>query len=560
MNPSSTEPSKYTIFSYIRAGVTYASVVGFVATFIVGLPLAWFGVGINEQWIRWSLYVIVVPLAALIWLVNEYRVAKHRIAIDGSVQSPEWLWTFITNRLTHSRHHIPPGAQVMVFVPPGSGNQAEKLRANGNVCSESNVYEGQYNLLFHYVPESVADKIDEDQGHSEPNGPIRTLEDLTVDLTKCEAIALFDDGEWQRKYQRTLRVVQDWSIKHTERPIVSLHLNGSGRLIYNWCFAETVLGENKQGLYSRLLKQANDRGYQWYRQAQLYRWFVLRAVCVLLVVSLAAVFLAYSFWNRGVTYKTELDIQTAKLNELTYVGGNGSEQVMAAKTLSTFRSSSKPADGKALEKLLIDSAGYIKALVERNSKKSDISISLFMAAVDDKSFVRIREVAASRPKFRRSPYVFDTDLADPEQKSIVGCAIVQGAFVFWSGDTSSKTTNHIWGRDIRGNEVGKYNEQTHKLEAVRHSCSYQFEWDMGPQEIVQKPEERDVPQRRLLCAPAGSTYNFHEPGNGAICISSPSDDDFLFEPWVRFTLLRFGNALSFSSWEPILSQASDEKR
>ena len=433
-------------------------------------------------------------------------------------------------------------------VPPGNATEAAELSKTCNHKSAEDLCEGQHNLLFHYVPDKKDGRLlNEDEGYLEPGGATRTLEDLSIDLVNCAAVVLLDNGEWEREYPRTLKVIQDWSVEHTEWPVVSIHINGIGRLIYSWCLLEAVTGENNQALYSRLLAQATTRGGQWYKQARRNRWLAIRFALTTLVVSLVAVFLSYSFWKRGSEYKHQAEAKAAMLTGLTSTGGRGSEQVIAAKSLAVFRNDSKPADMQALKKLLDESARQIKAVIERNSGASDVSVSMFSVTVDKSSIV-VDEVAASRPGFTSSPYIFDTDLKNYEQWSIVDCAIVQGAFILWSGNSQSNSTTYIQGWDIDGSDIGPYDSKNNRLVTGRHVCSYQFEGAMKPQEIPQKAGGKDVPQRRLLCAPAGSTFNIHEPGNGAICVSVPHDVAFLSEPWVRFTLVRFGNALSFSPW------------
>ncbi len=133
-----------------------------------------------------------------------------------------------------------------------------------------------------------------------------------------------------------MKVIEDWSLENTEQACVFLlHLNGIGHLSFNSCLFEAVTSHNQQALHSRLLAQATTRGFKWYHQAQIYRWFAFRLTIATLLLSVAAILVTY--W--GTTQRREADKHRTSLDNLIVVGGNGSEQVNAAKTMAKFRQS-----------------------------------------------------------------------------------------------------------------------------------------------------------------------------------------------------------------------------
>ena len=430
----------------------------------------------------------------------------------------------------------------MVLVPPRRHTEATTLARLYN-------REGVYNLIFHCVPEPIDNEINEDKGRSAPNGPPRTLKALLSELEMCQAAVFLDDCNWKDKYPLTLKVVQDWTIGHTERPIISIHLDGRGDLIYNWCHLAALTRNDPEALHSRLLAQATKRGAQWYGQARDYRWVFLRLACVALVFSVSFSIVTIYLWHRGAAFEKQAERQGELLRRLTDV--TDGDQNAAAKALAIFRADSHPDHWDSVQKLLKDNAYQIKAHIERISRPNganNVSVSMFTVYMEN-SVVKIHEVAASREELKGQTYNFDTDLNQKEITNIVACSVIQGAFVLWSGDSSQGRTDKIEAWSLQGRPLRDYGNDPTRLDLGRQACRYLFPGVATPTTHASTPQEQDVLQKRLLCAPSGSTFNFHEPGNGAICVSVPDDGEFLSESWVRLLLIRFGNALSFSPWE-----------
>ncbi len=167
---------------------------------------------------------------------------------------------------------------------------------------------------------------------------------------------------------------------------------------------------------------------------------------------------------------------------------------------------------------------------------------MFSVKVDKGTF-KVKEVAATRAEFTESPYKFDTEVKQTYQEGLIKCAIVQGAFFFWPNDSQSGKTKDIKASGSSGFANWK---------ALRPANRNALHWPTYVQVPVSKTtrasrrnrctaKEIDLCSRRF-------NFNVHEPVNGAICISVPYEVEFLTEPWVRFTLRRYGNALSFKSW------------
>src|ERR1700755_1308113 len=108
-----------TIKTFLQELLTY----GALLTPLLGPPLAWLGIGIDEKTLAWIIYAAVLPLLGLSWLVYQFRQAKSTIEAKGTVQRPAWLWRLLTNRITHNSEQLQQ-AQIMVIVPPGKDREA----------------------------------------------------------------------------------------------------------------------------------------------------------------------------------------------------------------------------------------------------------------------------------------------------------------------------------------------------------------------------------------------------------------------------------------------------
>ncbi len=511
-----------TLASRLEEAATYVSLL----TILLCPPLAWLGIGVDDKKLTWMIYAVLLPIFGVFWLIFQYRRAKYNLEIEGKVQRPAWLWRLLTNRIPHKSQQL-HYAQVMVIAPPGREKEATQLKEAYNRG-------GTYILQFHCIPEPINGQLNEDKGHTLHGKDVRTLNTLAKEMDGCAAIALLDDGSLEN-YKRTMKVVLQWSIKHTVRPIISIKLEGRGTLNYSWCYLVDV-AEVDQALPNRLLAQAANRGAEWYQQAKINRRLVFGLAIITFAVSTFSFYVGYVNWTRANLLWRLVKVEPQ-------------EQVGVTRSLATFRNNSSAAGQARFQPLLQESAGQLRETLMRTSGESNASsISVIMFAVTEQkndqqgSALNFKEIAATRP-LRYVP--FPVDNRAPEIRGIVGCAVARRGFVLWTGNSwgNQYSTSNIQAWDLQDREIGLYRPEKGSLELENYICSY-------------KHSPEDDPRKRLLCAPVGLADDSSGQPTGAICVSAPEELRFLAEPWVRHAILRFGNALSFESWEKAILENS----
>lgn len=514
-----------TIKSFLGELATYVSLL----TPLLGALIAWRGLGETNYFF---LFYAVLPLVVgIIWLVSQYRLAKNKIKKDGVVQRPAWLWKLITNKIPHKSEQL-LDSQVMVFVPPTKEAHAVRLAEEYNS-------DGNHILLFHYIPEPINGVIDEQQGQISHNGEPRSLETLAEEMNECAALILLDDTKWE-KYQRTMDLVEEWTKRHTVRPVMSVHLDGRGTLNYSWNRIEDILRPN-HSLKNRLLAQSANRGAKWFWQARLYRRVVLWTLSLALIFSLVSFFISYN-WHRDAS---KLEDEVNIFSKI--ISSDPSAQQETSRAFNNYRSTPETPEPERLRKLLQVHANQLRTtLVSASGQPEAIYGNVIMFSVkkiQDRKW-HVQEVAASRI----APYdgVYFPVEWHPENvtsdiKGIVSCAVVSHAFILWSGEWEGKEvkTTDIKAWDLEGKKNGTFDKSNGKYNINNYRCEY----------IKQKEEDL---HRRMLCAPVGVDLNSDKVPAGAICVSYTQDLKFLEEEWVRHTIARYGSTLSFASWEQAL--------
>lgn len=551
---------RHTIKTFLQVLATYVSLL----TPLIGAFLAWRG--LTEAKYIFLFYAFLPPAVAFVWLRSQYRLAKARMEKDGVVQHPAWLWKLITNKIPHKSEQLLE-SQVMVFVPPTKEAYASRLDEEYNA-------DGNHVLLFHYLPGQIDDGVDEGRGRISYDGEVRSLETLASEMNECAALILLDDTKWHEEYPKTLEVVEGWTKRHTVRPVMSVHLEGRGTLKYSWSRFEDLV-RPPHSLKNRLLAQAANRGAKWFWQATLNRRIVLWVLGTALLTAIVALY----FWQQAET----MEDYVATYEKINSTDSSAKQET--ARAFTTFRrdlprpvamdwptpsavdsaipiptSSSAPLpkpkpEGERLRVLLRVYADQIRTTLASASGQVDaITGSVMMFAVQHREDLsrqedtwRIEEVAATRIPPNQNPF-FATlkkkkDKSDPTPKVISGmviCAVVNRAFVLWSGEWNEKTVNttNIQAWDLTGKSVGAFYQ--HRILIDDNLCEY-----------AERTKE-DL-HRTMLCAPVGQDLNSVEIAPaGAICVSYTQDVKFLNEKWVRETIARFGTSLSFAWWDTAL--------
>lgn len=524
-----------TIRSSLEEIVTYLSLLSFFSPFLGGFI---FWQGFIERNI--ALLSAVLPLImGISWLVSQYRRAKDRMIKEGIVQRPAWLWKFITNKVPHKSEEL-LDSQVMVFVPPDKEEYAGQLDAEYNS-------DGRNLLLFHYIPKPAEGVIDEDQGRVSHGGEVRSLETLAQEMNECAALILLDDTNWE-KYGRTIKLVEDWTKRHTVRPVMSVRLGGRGTLNFSWNRIQDLLTPNRS-LKNKLLTQAANRGARWFWQARLYRRIVIWTFAIALIFSSTSFFLSYIWQRKARTASEEAQGKAVKLgndvnilNKIVYSPPSAEQDISRA--LQKFRSDMRMPEADRLRQLLQVHAYQIRATLAGASGQPEAisgNVIMFWVKKTDRNKWNIGEVVATR--IPPNDQDFQVELQEKkvtEVHGLVGCAVVSRAFILWSGEWKGKdvTTTDIEAWDLAGNKIGE--RAGEKILIENNLCDYQ-----------KRPKE-DL-HRRILCAPVGLDLNSNEINPaGAICVEYTTPLDFLGESWVRQTISRYGSSLSFESWDKAL--------
>lgn len=533
MSQNNAGAQSLTIKSFLQELATYAALL----TPVASIALAWFGVSAENY--NQLIYAAALISTGLSWLYIQYNKAKKKIEKDGIVQRPAWLWRFVTNKIPHQKHQLSQ-SQIMVFVPPGKEAEADKLK-------ERHQHDGNHVLLFHHIPYAQNDIVDEEKGLTAPNGEMRSLEMLATEIEACTALALLDDCCWKKNYPKTLEIVENWSLKHTVRPVISVHLSGRGTLNYSWSHLDE-LTEMNHSLINSLLFQSANRGTEWYWQAELYRKIVLWTTGLALILFVVSLAVAYSNWNQAKTLETRV----VSLEKLSLIRHSVQQEI--ARSFHLFRTDLIMPYESRFQRLLKDNAAHLKTLLISTSNQSDASeANVIMFAVTKKNKTwKIQEVAATRLPPNDQPFTQEEEMSINGQlqniEGIVTCAIMSRSFVLWSGEATglnAKTTN-LQGWDMAGNVAGKYDSVNQQMEIGSYRCSY-------------KPRDKENLHKRLLCAPVGLVTTSSEMiPSGAVCISSPNEQIFFEEDWLRRTVLRFGDFLSFDSWEKAIINSAGE--
>jgi hypothetical protein len=228
---------------------------------------------------------------------------------------------------------------------------------------------------------------------------------------------------------------------------------------------------------------------------------------------------------------------------------------IAIPTSSPTPSPTPKPEGERLRDLLGRYANQIRTTLATASGQVDsITGNVMMFAVQRKEDTtrremtwRVEEVAATRIAPNQIP--FFATLRTPKDENdhtsiaiegMVICAVVNRAFVLWTGEWNEKTvtTTYIQAWDLIGNPVGMfYGERIFIDDTV---CKY----------AERKKEDL---HRAMLCAPVGQDLNSIDIAPaGAICVSYTQDVSFLNATWVRETIARYGTALSFAWWDTAL--------
>jgi hypothetical protein len=533
---------RQTIRTFLEQLATYVSLFTPLLTALI----AW--QGLKETKYIFLFYAVLPLVLGATWLRSQYRVAKTKIKKEGIVQQPAWLWKLITNKIPHKSEQL-LDSQVMVFVPPSKEEHALRLHEEYN-------NDGNHILLFHYIPEPIDNFVDEDQGRVSFNGEVRSLETLAEEMNECAALILLDDIKWEQKYGRTLLLVEEWTKRHTVRPVMSVRLDGRGTLNYSWSHIEEIVNPN-HSLKNKLLAQSTNRGAKWFWQARLYRRIVLWTLGLALIFSMASFLISYRWQHNAKTAEQEattkvqvLEAEVEKFNKLIYSDPSSQQEISRA--FEHFRADLQIPEAERLRQLLQVYANQIKlTLVGASNQTEAVSGNVIMFSVKkmagDKEW-RIQEVAATRiPPNRKS---FLVKLRGENETSdilgLVSCSVASRAFILWSGDWKGndvKTTNiEAW--DLQGNKIGYFDGESISIKNNR--CKYQ-------------PRIIEDLHRRILCAPAGLDLNSNEISPaGAICIEYTEGLKFLNEPWVRQTIIRYGSSLSFESWDKALLGESNQ--
>lgn len=525
---------RHTIKSFLGELATYVSLL----TPLLGALIAW--QGLRETRYVFLFYAILPLVLGFIWLISQYQLAKNKIKKEGSVQRPAWLWKLITNKIPHKSEQL-LDSQVMVFVPPSKEAHALRLHEEYN-------NDGSHILLFHHIPEPTNGIIDEDQGRICHGGEVRSLETLAEEMNECAALILLDDTKWE-KYERTMRLVEEWTKRHTVRPVMSVHLDGRGTLNYSWNRIEDLVKPNRS-LKNRLLAQSANRGAKWFWQARLYRRIVLWTLSLTLIFSLSSFFISYYQQQKArkeVQAATDLaNKQESKANtfeKIVYSPPSAQQEISRA--FEKFRTDSRRPEAERFRRLLQVHADQIRQTLAGASGEIEAisgNVMMFSVKTIGQREWSIHEVAATRIPPNDKP--FTVKLLEENQTTnidgLVACAVVSRAFILWSGEWKGKSvsTTNLEAWNLQGNRIGDFLDGTIIIDNKR--CKY---------------AERTVEDlhRRILCAPVGLDLNSDKiTPAGAICVEYTQDLKFLDENWVRQTIARYGISLSFESWDKAL--------
>ena len=532
-----------TIKSFLEELATYVSLLAP----LLGALIAWWGL---SQTRYTFLFYASLPLAlGGVWLVSQYRLARARIDKEGVVQRPTWFWRLITNKVPHKSEQL-TDSQVMVFVPPAKEPYASRLREEYNQGLS-------HILLFHYIPHPVDGVINEDEGRVAVDGEIRSLEILAQEINECAALVLLDDAKW-RTYKRTMHLVEEWTKRHTVRPVMSVHLDGRGTLNYSWNRIEDLIGNNRS-LKNRLLAQSANRGAKWFWQARLNRRIVFWTLALSLIFSLTTIIISYKEQSNAKAAEADAlgkyDSLKADSDTLRkVVSSYPSSQQKISRAFERYRSAQDEPESRSFQLLLqVHADEILRTLAAASNRIEAIYGNVMMfstirapdAKDKTRNLWRIREVAATRTP----PNLKEFGAVDqpPSGKTvdidgIVTCAIVSHAFILWSGQQvgNQAVTSNIEAWTLEGQPVGSFHDG--KIDIDDYRCSYQ----------VRSVEDL---HKSMLCAPVGLDLNSNKTTPaGAICISYPQDEPFLKEAWVHQTIARYGNSLSFESWDRALAR------
>jgi hypothetical protein len=517
----------HTFRSFLEELATYVSLF----TPLLGALIALWG--LSEANYLFLLYAVLPMLIGIVWLFSQYRRAKFIMAREGVVQRPAWLWRLLTNKIPHKSEQL-SDSLVMVFVPPNKESYATQLEEEYN-------RNGNHILLFHFIPQPENGEIDEDKGTVSVGGEIRPLTTLMDEMNDCAAVVLLDDTKWGT-YAQTMKVVEDWTKRHTVRPV---HVEGRGTLNYSWNRLEDLVGNN-HSLKNRLLAQSANRGARWFWQARLYRRIVLWTLGLACLFSLATLLItrnAVMVKKRTADQNTQLEKSVSTLDKIVSSDPSGQQDISRA--FEAYRTSLDKPESERLRLLLkVHADQMVKTLVAASGRVEAVSGNAMMFSVEAVSNGNwtIREVAATR--IPPSDEAFAVPLNPSDQTTdidgIVSCAVVSRAFILWSGKWNGNNveTTNMEGWDLEGKPTGSF--QDGKLNIGNYRCKY-----------AKRPRE-DL-HRRILCAPVGLDLNSYptKPA-GAICVTYSQDVAFLNESWVRQTIARYGSSLSFASWERAL--------
>jgi hypothetical protein len=492
--------------------------------------------GLNETNYIFLFYAVLPMLVGIAWLLSQYRRAKLMMTKEGVVQRPAWLWRLLTNKIPHKSEQI-SDSQMMVFVPPNKESYAHQLEAeyNGN--------QGHI-LLFHFIPEPQNGEIDEDKGTVSFGGEIRSLKTLSEEMNECAALVLLDDTKWET-YEETTKVVEDWTKRHTVRPVMSVHVEGRGTLNYSWNRLEDLVGNN-HSLKDLLLAQSANRGARWFWQARLYRRIILWTLGLASLFSLGILLImrnAVSIKKRTETENIQLKKNVSTFDKVVSSDPSGQQDISRA--FEAYRTSIDQPESERLRLLLkVHADQMVKTLVAASGQAEAVSGNAMMFSVqaaNDRNWT-IREVAATRipPNNEAFTLILDPPGQTSDIDGIVSCSVVSHAFVLWSGkwNGSNVETTNMQAWDLEGKPTGAF--QDGKLNIGNYRCQY-----------AKRPRE-DL-HRNILCAPVGMDLNSgRTKPAGAICLTYPREVEFLNESWVRQTIVRYGSSLSFVAWERAL--------
>jgi hypothetical protein len=541
----------------------YLSLLSFVACPLLALG----GLFVEQRFLPWLfIAAVVVPLLGYAYLRVRYRRVKVVLEMEGEAPRPQWLWTTLSQNITHEKSELSGGEQVMVLVPHGARRAADLMKQVYNGARQEPAPEGQGHredghdlLLFHCLRRPGPDgRADESAGATLEGDDERTFKQMEGAMDKCVAVVMLDDSTWG-KYGETKKAVARWGVKHTAWPIITIRVGSRGRSLRytDFKFADVVKEDASrqtvireyQPLPSLLLTQAGNRAARWRQQARTHRR-LLEGLAAL-TASLLFIFIAAGFYGR---YRFgELRAQLAEeqsrqpREKRATTADPEKEHPKAADALKRYRDAKSPREQyDQFGKLLKDNAELLRDMLAHSAAYNSKSMEVIMFSVEGdqgKGHDRVvmREVAATRPPLTGP---FEAVRGDKHIDGIVSCAVANRAFVLWSGESAVgevPKTHDIVAWDLGGHKIsGEFLPQTGEVKIGEQTCSYKpIPWDYG--------------RRQLLCAPVGMRDRQVGQVIGAVCVSAEGDADFLDDLWMHHRILNFGNSLSFVPWEAALS-------